>query len=321
MNRRLFILALLTSVFLGLAGCGPGDAPASTRPRIVATVAMVADVARVVAGDRYDVVGLIGTGVDPHLYKPTREDLSQLRSADLVLYAGLHLEGKMIEELESIGKSRPVLAVSEKIDQSKLRADASFSGSHDPHVWMDPTLWSQTATVIADKLAELDPAHAAEYRQRAADYVKQLADLDAFGRRVLGSIPKESRVLVTSHDAFSYLGRAYDIEVLGVQGLSTEAEAGTTRTNDLVEMIVSRKVRAVFVESSVAPKSIQALREGAKARGVDVAIGGELFSDAMGPAGTYEGTYIGMIDHNLTLIARALGGDAPAGGFQGKLSQ
>jgi manganese/zinc/iron transport system substrate-binding protein len=319
--KKIFSLLVLVSSVLLVAGCGGEKAKSSdAKPKVVATVAMVADVARYIAGDRFDVVALIGTGIDPHLYKPTREDQAQLRSADLVLYAGLHLEGKMVEELEALGKTRPVLAVSEAIDRSLLLADGEGEKSHDPHVWMDPAMWSQIAVPIAEKMATLDPAGAEQFRERAASYQKQLAELDAYGKKILATIPKESRVLITSHDAFSYLGRAYSIEVNGVQGLSTESEAGIRRVNELVDLIVTRKVGAVFIESSVSDKSIRGLIEGAQARGAAVKVGGELFSDAMGKAGTYEGTYIGMIDHNLTLIARALGGDAPAGGFQGKLA-
>jgi manganese/zinc/iron transport system substrate-binding protein len=284
--------------------------------RGVATVGRVADIVRTVAGDRAEVTSLIGTGVDPHLYKPTRDDVLKLSDADIVFYAGLHLEGKMTDVLVRVARSKPVFAVSEDLPEEKLLKEGE---AVDPHVWMDVSLWAQTVPVVVRELSKVDPAGAEGYAARGAALEKELAALHEYGQRVIASIPQERRVLITSHDAFSYFGRAYGIEVRGVQGISTESEAGLKDINDLVDFLVSRKISAVFVESSVPRKNVEALIEGARTRGHTVVIGGEMFSDAMGTEGTYEGTYIGMLDHNLTLAARALGGTAPEQGHHGRL--
>ena len=305
-------------LFLALAAVRPAGAERAPY-RVVATVAMVADIVREVAGERATVEGIIGEGVDPHLYKPTRSDVARLLGADVIFYSGLMLEGKMADTLVRVARDKPVNAVTELIDESYLLEPAEMMGHHDPHVWMDAGAWSVCVEAVAKALGAYDPDHAAEYAARAAAYREKLKALDDYARRVIQTIPASSRVLVTAHDAFNYFGRAYGIEVMGIQGLSTESEAGLEDINRMVSMIVERKIRAVFVETSVAEKNIRALVEGARSRGHDVAIGGLLFSDAMGAAGTYEGTYIGMIDHNATIIARALGGQAPERGMQGKL--
>ena len=321
-------LPLLLAI-LFFTACSPpaGDASMETSTEgvripyeIVCTVGMVGDLAKNVAGDRGTVKTLMGEGIDPHLYKATRDDVRTLSGADVVFYSGLLLEGKMTDVLVKMARARPVVAVTEAVDDTFLLEPEDAPGHADPHVWMDVAAWSACANVVADALAEHDPAHAADYAANLAALQKTLADLDAYGERVIGTIPEGGRVLVTSHDAFNYLGRAYGLDVRGVQGISTESEAGLRRVSELVDLLVDRDVRAVFVESSVPRKSIDSLVEGARARGRDVAVGGELFSDAMGPAGTYEGTYVGMLDHNLTTITRALGGDAPAGGFGGRLA-
>ncbi len=288
---------------------------------VTATVGMVADLVRIVGGERVNVTQLCGPGVDPHLHKATRDDVQNMMNADIIFYSGLMLEGKMTDSLVKLARGKPVVAVTEAIDQPSLLEPDDFAGHFDPHVWMDVSAWAKCVDVIADELSQLDPPSESGYRQRAEKLRGELAELHEYGRRAIGSIPKESRILVTSHDAFNYFGRAYGLEVLGVQGISTESEAGLQRINELVDLLVDRKVKAVFVESSVPPKNIESLVEGARARGHDVHIGDqELFSDAMGAAGAYEGTYIGMLDHNITLVARGLGGEAPANGMQGKLS-
>ena len=320
--------ALLIS---GVPGCKqPGAASSSSAAdgaqkdagyQVTATVGMVTDIVQAVAGPRATVHGLIGSGIDPHLYKPTRSDVAALHEADVIFYSGLNLEGKMGDVLAKVGKSgKPVQAVTEGLDPAYLLSPAGAHGHHDPHVWMDVQAWSGCVEVVARALADYDPDHAVEYRARAETYRAQLAELDAYAKRVLGSVPEPQRVLITAHDAFNYFGRAYGMEVIGIQGISTESEAGLDDINRLVDLLVERQVRAVFVESSVADKNVRALLEGAAARDWTVTIGGELYSDAMGSAGTYEGTYVGMIDHNVTTIARALGGEAPATGLQGKLA-
>ncbi len=305
---------------LSMACVALAQAPGAEPYRIVCTTGMVADMVRNIAGDRAVVEGLIGEGVDPHLYQATRTDVAKLLSADVVFYNGLLLEGKMTDALIKVGRKRPVYAVTELVDESLLLAPAEFDGHLDPHLWMDASLWSQCGKMVAESLAAFDSAHAGTYRRNYETYAAKLAELDAYAKRALSSIPKKSRVLVTAHDAFNYLARAYDLEVRGIQGVSTESEAGVSDINQLVKLLVERNVLAVFVETSVSDKNVRSLIEGAKARGHGVVIGGKLFSDAMGKPGTYEGTYIGMIDHNVTTIARALGGEAPERGMGGKLA-
>ena len=330
-GRRDVLCGIVTSIATAaFTGCGQTEIAAggpdrfradSSRPiHAIATTGMVADLVRQVGGDRVVLTQLCGAGVDPHLYKATRDDVREILAGDIFFVSGLHLEGKLATVLARVGARRPVIAVAERLPEDRLLAPPEFEGAHDPHVWNDVSAWAEAASIVAEALAEFDPSHVAGYATRAAAYRDQLAELHAYGQRVIATVPPRGRVLVTSHDAFHYFGRAYGLDVRGVQGLSTESEAGLARINDLVDLLVERDVRAVFVESSVPRKSIDALVEGAQSRGKSIIIGGELFSDAMGSPGSYEGTYIGMLDHNLTLVARGLGGSAPERGFHGKLS-
>ncbi len=297
------------------------DQAARATYRVVATVGMIGDIVKNVAGDRAEVQTLIGEGVDPHLYKPTRNDVVKLSRADIVFYNGLMLEGKMGDVLIRVARSgKPVYAVTEAILDQGDYVITTESEHYDPHVWMDVAGWMRAVGVVRDALIEFDPSHEQAYRANADAYLEKLKELDEYARACFESIPEHARVLVTAHDAFNYMGRAYGLEVRGIQGLSTESEAGVQDIERLVQFLVDRRIPAVFVESSVADKNVRALVEGAAARGHAVRIGGTLFSDAMGPAGTYEGTYIGMIDHNVTTITRALGGNAPEAGMQGKLA-
>jgi len=288
--------------------------------RVGTTVGMIADIVKQVAGDRAKVTNIIGTGVDPHLFNPTRSDVAVLLKSNIIFYAGLLLEGQMTDILVKISRKRPVYAVTELLKQSYLIHDASTNHS-DPHVWMDVQGWMKAVEVVAGALSEFDPANADYYKKNSATYLTKLEELDAYARKVIGSIPETQRIMVTAHDAFNYMGRAYGVEVMGIQGISTESEAGLKDINRIVDELVRRKIPAVFVESSVSDKNVKALLEGANSRGHQVIIGGELFSDAMGKPGSYEGTYIGMIDHNATTIARALGGQAPKTGLNGKLTK
>jgi manganese/zinc/iron transport system substrate-binding protein len=287
--------------------------------RIGATVGMVGDIAKAVAKDKGEVTFIIGAGVDPHVYNPTRSDVATLQRSDIIFYGGLLLEGQLTDVLVKVSRKRPVYAVTELLQADYLIHDAE-AGHNDPHVWMDVRGWIKAVQVVVDALTDFDPGNASAYRANADAYIAQMEKLDAYARQSIASIPEKRRVLVTAHDAFNYMGRAYGIEVMGIQGLSTESEAGLKDINRIVDELVDRGIPAVFVETSVSDKNVKALIEGARSRGHKVTIGGELFSDAMGPAGTYEGTYIGMIDHNVTVIARALGGQAPAAGMQGRLS-
>lgn len=324
MKRSLpnFPVRVLTGLAALLAVTGFAAPRELPRPyAIVATTAMVKDIVQNVAGANATVTNLMGEGVDPHLYKPTRDDVAKLLKADVVFYSGLMLEGRMTDTFLKVSrKGVPVFAVTELLDEKYLLEPEEFAGHTDPHVWMDVQGWIQAVKVVARSLGEVDPAHAASYHTNAARYVAQLEQLDARAKSALASIPKERRVLITAHDAFNYFGRAYGLDVKGIQGISTESEAGVADINKLVDFIVQRKIPAIFVESSVSDKNMRALVEGCQSRGHAVKIGGTLFSDAMGAHGTYEGTYLGMIDHNVTTIVRALGGAAPERGLNGKLT-
>ena len=311
---------LLTSATaLPLAVALPLRLSAAAPMNVVATTGMIADTAMRIGGDLVEVKGLMGPGVDPHSYRQTRTDIVAMTRADLVLCHGLYLEAKMEEFLHALARRRSVVAVAEAVPRDKLRAHADYADKFDPHVWMDPILWRPVAAAVAGALSEVRPEGADVFAANLADLDETLVRLDAYAREVLATIPDNARVLVTAHDAFSYFGRAYDMEVLGIQGISTESEAGLNRIRALVDTLVERRVGAVFVESSVSDRNMRALIEGAAAQGHEVRIGGELFSDAMGLPGTYEGTYPGMIDHNVTTIAAALGGTVPERGMDGRL--
>lgn len=288
---------------------------------VVATTGMIADTARRVGGDLVAVRSLMGPGIDPHGYRQTRSDVALMLRADLVLWNGLYLEAQMEEFLEGLARRTPVVAVAESLDPDRLLASDEYSERFDPHVWMAPPLWSAVVDAVADAIIEARPGSEEAIRRNAGTYKSELAALDGYASEAIASVPEPSRVLLTAHDAFGYLGREYGLEVLGIQGISTESETGLARIGELVDLLVERNIGAVFVESSVSDRNVRALIEGARARGHEVVIGGELFSDAMGPEGTYEGTYLGMIDHNVTTIARALGGTAPERGLLGRLGE
>ncbi|MFV3128256.1 metal ABC transporter solute-binding protein, Zn/Mn family [Niveispirillum sp. KHB5.9] len=310
---------------LALAGAGilssAMPALAAAKPVLQATTGQVAELLRAVAGDTATISSLMGEGIDPHSYKLTRSDTVALMKADAVFHSGLFLEGKMAEMLEKLTSSgKPVHEAASVLPKDRLIHPEGADAHPDPHVWMDPTLWRLALLGVRDKLSSLYPANAALHAANADKAAKDYETLNAYAGKVLGSVPEKGRVLVTAHDAFSYLGRAYGLQVVGIQGISTESEAGLQRIESMVSLLVDRKIPAVFVETSVSDRNIQALVQGAAARGHKVSIGGSLYSDAMGSPGSYEGTYVGMIDHNVTTIAQALGGTVPARGFQGRLA-
>ncbi|MBL4699970.1 MAG: zinc ABC transporter substrate-binding protein [Phycisphaeraceae bacterium] len=318
--RYVVILSLLATLALCFSCSKAPDQPKGLAFTIVCTTGMVADIVRQVAGDKAVVSNLMGEGVDPHLYKPTRGDLVKMVKSDVIFYSGLLLEGRMTEAFVRAARSgKPVYAVTELLDHEKLLKPAGSAGHPDPHVWMDVSAWSQCVQVVALSLAEFDPAHRSQYLANAQAYRKELAKLHDYAVQTIATIPQQQRVLITAHDAFNYFGQAYNLKVKGIQGLSTESEAGLDDINKLIDMIVASGIKAVFVETSVSDKNIRALLEGAKSRGHELKIGGSLFSDAMGQGGTYEGSYMGMLDHNITTIVHALGGRAPPRGLHGKL--
>jgi manganese/zinc/iron transport system substrate-binding protein len=291
----------------GLAGCQPEpQAATSARLRVVATTGMIADLAAEVGGERVEVHGLMGPGVDPHLYKASAGDVRVLAAADLILFNGLHLEAAMGEVLEELGGRTAARAVTDSIDRSRLLAPPEFKGMWDPHVWFDVELWMAALDAVAQALSERDPAGGEIYARNAASYRGRLAELDRWVEARAAQLPAERRVLITAHDAFNYFGRAYGFEVLGLQGISTAAEAGAADVKRLVDFIVERRIPAVFVETSIPQRTIEAVLEAVRDRGFEVAIGGSLYSDAMGDAGTPQGTYEGMIRHNVGTIVGGL---------------
>ncbi len=306
MTRTLAAGLALIVLILGAAGCVDRSVPAgdvADRPiRVTTTTNFITDLAAQIGGDRVHVTGLMGPGVDPHLYKASAGDVSALRGADIIFYGGLELEGRMGDLLDAMARTRPTVAVTRDIPEGRLRSTGDAAGHHDPHVWFSVPLWREAALTTAEAYAELDPTHAAGYRARADAYVRRLDELDAWTRRQIAAIPPTSRVLVTSHDAFGYLGAEYGMEVVAIQGTSTTTEATTADIERVAELLAERRVKAVFVESSLPRQTIDAVLAAAADRGQSTVVGGELFTDAAGDAGTSEGTYIGMVRHNIRLI-------------------
>ncbi|MEL6809089.1 MAG: zinc ABC transporter substrate-binding protein [Pseudomonadota bacterium] len=292
---------------------------AASRINAVASTGMIADLVRTIGGTGVDVQALMGPGVDPHAYRQTRSDIVDMTRADAVFWHGLYLEAQMEEFLLDLARKRPVHAVAETVDTDLLLGSEDYEGRYDPHIWMDPDLWVKCVPAVVQALTALRPKGKEMFEANAAAFISEAEALSDYSRSALEAVPEPARVLLTAHDAFGYFGGAYDFEVLGIQGISTESEAGLNRISTLVDLLVERQLPAVFVETSVSDRNIRALIEGAAAQGHTVTIGGALFSDAMGPEGTYEGTWLGMIDHNVTTIARALGADVPATGRLGRL--
>lgn len=302
MSKNLGLLFCLV-----LAGCAATETADPDGPlQIVATTGMIGDAAAQVAGDRAEVLSLMGPGVDPHLYKASQGDVGRLSSADLIFYNGLHLEGKMGDVLEKVGRDRPVVAVAEVLPADRHLMVPGPDPVADPHIWFDVALWSSVLEPIAETLAENDPDNAASYRANATAFRERLLELDAWVRERIATIPEDKRVLVTAHDAFGYFGRAYGVEVVGLQGLSTVSEAGLRDIERVVDLIVERRLPAIFIESSVPRRAIEAVQAACRDRGHEVAIGGELFSDAMGAPDTPEGSYLGMVRHNVETFVGAM---------------
>ncbi len=301
----LFSAALICFV---LTGCQPKAAPtASGKLNVVSTVGMIRDAVARVGGDEVNSVGLMGTGVDPHLYRATAGDVQKLDGADIIFYGGLELEGRMTDIfVKMASRGTPTIAVSEAIPVSELREPPEFAGKQDPHIWFDVLLWKQAVESVRDGLGGAKPASKAKFDASATAYLKELDELHQYVQDQVATIPKEQRVLITAHDAFGYFGRRYGMEVIGIQGTSTATEAGAGNLRKIADTIATRKIKAIFVESSVPKATIEALQKAVQSRGWNVVIGGELFSDAMGKDGTPEGTYLGMVRHNVDTITRAL---------------
>ena len=300
-------LTIFVAVVLVLSGCAKQSDQVRSGPlRVVTTTGMITDAVRNVGGDRVVVSGLMGPGVDPHLYKATKGDIDLLDQADIIFYNGLFLEAKMTEIFERMAATRNTVPIAAAVDSSKLRFPERFEGHPDPHVWFDLSLWRQAVSRVVETLATVDSVNSDYYRANARTYLDSIANLDVWVREQIATIPEDQRVMITAHDAFEYFGRAYGMEVRGLQGISTVTEAGLQDVTAMVDFLTERKIKAVFVESSVPKRTIEAVVDGCRAKGHIIAIGGELFSDAMGKAGTPEGTYLGMVRHNVNTIAGAL---------------
>jgi len=297
----------LSFLMVGMLACKPNQEKQGGKLRIACTTGMIADALANLAGDSAEVTALMGPGVDPHLYKATHGDLKKLTKADLIFYNGLHLEGKMAGLLQKLGRRKPVIPFGEGLPVARLITTDGAKQVHDPHIWFDVALWREAVAVASVALQQHGRRNQVAYFQaNTQKYLAELDSLEAHTRHTLAAVPPGRRILVTSHDAFGYFGRAYQFEVRGLQGFSTLTDFGLRDINQLVDFIVQYKLKAIFIESSVPAKSIEAVVEGCQAKGHPVIIGGPLFSDAMGAAGTPEGTYVGMVQANARLIATAL---------------
>ncbi|MDQ3692941.1 MAG: zinc ABC transporter substrate-binding protein [Chloroflexota bacterium] len=301
------MIALVVATMVGL-GRSPVAVAQDEPIQVVTTIGQIADIAQNIGGDLVAAQALMGPGIDPHLYQATEGDINTLLEADIILYNGLNLEGRMADILVQLAGDRAVVAVTDTIPEDLLLEPAEFQGQYDPHVWFDPTLWAYTVERTAAALSGLDPDNAETYAANAEAYLTELATHDEEWLAKLATIPEENRTLVTAHDAFNYFGGHFGLEVAGLQGISTESEAGVGDVQAIVDEIIEAGIPAIFVESSVSPRTIEAVQAAVRDAGMEVEIGGELFSDAMGDAGTPEGTYIGMVDHNVNTITAALGG-------------
>ncbi len=314
---------ILNGILSSLLGCGAahttehseasGEVTAFTGTypiKVVATTGQVAEMVARIGGEYVRVDALMGPGVDPHLYRPIASDVKKLDQADAIFYNGLHLEGRMADLFVQMARRKATFAVTEGLttrDDKRLREPPEFAGMYDPHVWHDVALWSDCIGDVAEMLAKFDPTHATNYRENAAAYQTELATLDEFCKTEIAKIPKAQRVLVTAHDAFGYFGKAYGLEVFGLKGVSTEDEIDLSHQEMIQKMLVERKIPAVFVESAIAPRTVQALVEPCRAAGHDLQVPKEeLYADALGLAGTDDSTYPGMIRHNVKTIVEAL---------------
>jgi manganese/zinc/iron transport system substrate-binding protein len=300
--KKHFLLVSLIAVFACKSSLKKND-----KLQVVTTTTMITDLLHNIGGDKIDIQGLMGAGVDPHLYKASEGDVSKLFNADVIVYNGLHLEGKLEDVFEKMRyQNKKTIAVSDAIDKATLIGSEYFASNYDPHIWFDISNWELITQYITDQLCELDAKNADTYKENGANYLKNLASLKKIITEEVNSIPIEKRILVTAHDAFNYFGKEFQFNVVGLQGLSTATEAGVKDVQRMANFIQENEVKAIFVESSVPKRTVEALQEAVKAKGKEVVIGGTLFSDALGSSGTKEGTYIGMYKHNVKIIVSSL---------------
>lgn len=301
MKKTILLLAITLSFF----NCKNDLKKDNSKLNVVTTTTMITDLVKNIGGDLVSVNGLMGSGVDPHLYKASEGDVTKLVNADVIFYNGLHLEGKLVEVFEKMNTQSPI-ALADGLDKSGLIGSDYFASNYDPHVWFNISYFKQFAKKVTQVLVEKDPENAARFSENEKNYLQQLEALQAKVSSTIETLPKEKRILVTAHDAFNYFGKNYGFNVVGLQGLSTATEAGVQDVQKLATFIIENKVKAIFVESSVPKRTIEALQAAVKSKNHDVVIGGTLYSDALGNAGTVEGTYIGMFEYNVNTIVNAL---------------
>lgn len=301
---RILIFLCVTSILF--SGCQSHQKNKSGKLRVMTTTGMLYDAVINIGGDSLEAEALMGPGVDPHLYKATQGDLSKLNNADVIIYNGLLLEGKMGEILEKLGRQKPVYAAAESIPKDLLKTSVQYENAPDPHIWFDVMLWKKAVEEISRAIQKEDSANAAYYQANTQKYLGALDTLDEYAKRRITEIPEGQRILVTAHDAFRYFGGAYGIQVVGIQGISTVSDFGLRDISEITDLIIRNGVKAIFVETSVSDRAIKAVVTGCRGKGHDVVIGGNLYSDAMGPFGTFEGTYVGMVKKNVDTIVEAL---------------
>lgn len=302
MKKNIYILLIGLTIF----SC-KNEKKENSKLNIVTTTTMITDLVKNIGGNHINLQGLMGSGVDPHLYKASEGDVSKLLNADIIFYNGLHLEGKLIEVFEKMGNNtKTPIALANALDKNKLIGSDYFASNYDPHVWFNIHYFKTFSKKVTEVLSEKDAKNKAVYEENLSNYLSKLALLQKHLYSTLDSLPKEQRILVTAHDAFNYFGEFWDFEVVGLQGLSTATEAGVKDVQKLAAFIIEKQLKAIFVESSVPERTIQALQAAVKSKGHEVTIGGTLYSDALGTKGTKEGTYIGMYEHNVNTIVNAL---------------
>ena len=301
--KQFFLIGLL-SIFL--IGCKDPKAK-DGKFHIVTTTSMITDLVKNVGGDQVEVEGLMGAGVDPHLYKASEGDVSKLATADMILYNGLHLEGKLVEVFEKMQKQKiNTVAISDALDKKDLIGSSHFASNYDPHIWFDVENWEKITLYVAEKLSEAQPENKAIFTANAQKYLQELKTLKQELTAEIATLPEDQRRLVTAHDAFNYFGKAFKFEVVGLQGLSTATEAGVQDVQKTAAYIIDHKVKSVFIESSVPRRTVEALQAAVNSKNHQVKIGGTLYSDALGNPGSPEGTYIGMFKYNVHTIVEAL---------------
>jgi manganese/zinc/iron transport system substrate-binding protein len=301
--KNIFMVLLALSII----GCGSNEEAKNGKLNVVTTTSMITDLVKNVGGDMINIQGLMGAGVDPHLYKASAGDVTKLATADIIFYNGLHLEGKLVEVFEKMGSAvKSQVALGEHLDKSTLIGSDYFASNYDPHVWFNIQYFQKFVSAVVDELSAKDPKNSEQYKANGTAYIEKLEALEIDIKEVIETLPKEKRILVTAHDAFNYFGKSYGFEVVGLQGLSTATEAGVQDVQRLSQFIIDKQVKAIFIESSVPRRTIEALEAAVQAKGHNVTIGGSLYSDALGNVGTVEGTYIGMFTYNVNTIVNAL---------------